>query len=176
MGVTETEHGLADQVDEGRRVSRRKDEWTVAAMAHAAILITVALGPAGGIGLLVGPVSVLAIYLAYRSRSSFISRHALQALAYQALVSVALALLSVLGLAGIGAAWGWSDFLSKGVLASSGRMTALPFTLIVVGALVSCGLSWLAYGLYAALQVYQGRDYRYWLLGDWLARRFDREW
>ena len=175
MGVSGREREPTEQVDVGRGEARQKDEWTVAAMAHAAILITVALGPAGGIGLLIGPVAVLAIHLAYRSRSSFVSRHAVQALAYQAFVGVALALLSVLGVAGIGAAWGWADVLSEGVVASSLQMMALPFTLIVVGALVSGGLSWLAYGLYAALQVYQGRDYRYWLIGDWLARRLGRE-
>ena len=69
MGVSGREREPTEQVDVGRGEARQKDEWTVAAMAHAAILITVALGPAGGIGLLIGPVAVLAIHLAYRSRS-----------------------------------------------------------------------------------------------------------
>jgi uncharacterized Tic20 family protein len=151
--------------------ARPESEWTVAAIAHAAILVTVALGPAIGIGLLVGPSVVLAIYLAYRSRSDFVSRHAVQALVYQVAGGGALALLGGLGLSAVAAAWGVSNAVSTGLPAGSVQTSALPFTLIIAGTLLSILLSWLAYGLYAALQVYQGRDYRYWLIGDWMAKR-----
>ena len=148
-----------------------QSEWTVAAIAHAAILVTVALAPAMGVGLLVGPVAIIAIYLAYRSRSGFVARHAVQALVYQVAGGGALALLGGLGLSAIAAAWGFSNTISSGVPASPMQTSALPFTLIVAGTLLSLVLSWLAYGLYASLQVYQGRDYRYWLIGDWMTMR-----
>jgi len=148
-----------------------ESEWTVAAIAHAAILVTVALGPAIGIGLLIGPAVVVAIYLAYRSRSDFVSHHAVQALVYQVAGGGALAVLGGLGLSAVAAAWGVSNAVSTGLPASSVQTSALPFTLIIAGTLLSVLLSWLAYGLYAALQVYQGRDYRYWLIGDWMASR-----
>ena len=42
------------------------DEWTVAALAHATVLLTLVLGAAGGIGALIGPAVALAIYFGYR--------------------------------------------------------------------------------------------------------------
>ena len=60
------------------------DSWTVAALAHASIAVTLLLSFAGGIGALVGPAIALAIYFGYRQRSRFVAYHALQAVAYQA--------------------------------------------------------------------------------------------
>jgi len=34
--------------------------------------------------------------------------------------------------------------------------------------LAGAPFAWLGYGLYGAYQVYQGRNYRYWLIGEWL--------
>jgi hypothetical protein len=34
--------------------------------------------------------------------------------------------------------------------------------------LLGAPLLWVGYALYAAYQVYQGEDFRYWLLGEWL--------
>jgi hypothetical protein len=150
-------------------------EWTMAAVAHGAILITVALGPALGLGLLVGPAIVLAIFLAYRNRSEHVARHAVQALAYQVGGGGALTLLGGLGASAVAAAWGISSDVSNAVPIGPLQTSAIPFTLIVAGTMLSVVLSWLAYGLYAALQVYQGGDFRYWLIGDWIGRRGNRD-
>ena len=60
------------------------DEWTLAALAHASVLLTLVLGMAGGIGALVGPIIPLMMVLGYRGKSRFVAQHALQSLMYQA--------------------------------------------------------------------------------------------
>ena len=67
-------------------------DWTVAAIAHAAACLTVVLGLASGIGLIIGPVVALAIHFVYRARSRFVALHALQSLAYQVAGAVSLSL------------------------------------------------------------------------------------
>ena len=144
-------------------------EWTVAAMAHATICLTVALMLAGGIGLVVGPVAALAIHVVYRARSRFVAFHALQSIAYQVGGAVALLLLGATGVASVAAAWELGGLVSEGLSGIVLRLLALPFSMVVAGGLFGVTLSWLAYGLYAAFQVYQGRNFRYWLIGDWVA-------
>ena len=145
-------------------------EWTIAAIAHAAVCVTVVLGLAGGIGLIIGPVVALAIHFAYRARSRFVALHALQSLAYQIAGAVSLSLLGALGAVGVAAAWVFSGLLADATSGVRLRLHALPLSLVVVGVFLSGVLSWLAYGLYGAYQVYQGRDFRYWLIGDWIVR------
>jgi len=43
---------------------------------------------------------------------------------------------------------------------------ALLLTLLMVLLLVGVPFAWLGYGLYAAYEVYQGRDFLYWLVGE----------
>lgn len=152
----------------GRRL---ESDWTPAALAHASILLTVALAPAFGIGVVVGPGVAVAVLLAYRTRSEFVSQQALQALKYQVAGGGVVAVFVGLGLSAIAAAWGVSDRCADALSLVSQSTSALPITLVVVGTALSVVLSWLAYGLYAALQVYQGRDSHYWLIGDWTSRR-----
>ena len=145
-------------------------DWTVAAIAHAAACLTVVLGLASGIGLIIGPVVALAIHFVYRARSRFVALHALQSLAYQVAGAVSLSLLGALGAAGVAAARGLSGLLGDATSRIDLRLHPLPLALVVAGVFLSGVLSWLAYGLYGAYQVYQGRDFRYWLIGDWILR------
>jgi uncharacterized Tic20 family protein len=153
----------------------RTGDWTAAAIAHAAVCLTVGLGPAGGIGLIIGPAVALAIYVVYRARSRFVALHALQSLAYQVAGSVSISLLSVLGASAVLTAWGLAGLSADATGSAELRVPALPLTLVVAGVVLSVLLSWVAYGVYAAYQVYQGRDFRYWLIGDWVAGRWKRD-
>ena len=51
----------------------------------------------------------------------------------------------------------------------------LPLTLVLTVALPTAlavmPLVVLVYGLYAALEVYAGREFRYWLVADWIEKR-----
>jgi uncharacterized Tic20 family protein len=152
----------------GGAAMKPTEEWTAAALAHASILLTVILGLAGGVGALVGLVVPLVMYLGYRRKSRFVAFHALQSFVYQAAsVLIYLVLAAVLA-ALVAMAWTVSGLLA-GVLVGFLLMPfALLLTLVMVLLLVGTPLAWLGYGLYAAYQVYQGRNFRYWLIGEWL--------
>jgi uncharacterized Tic20 family protein len=145
-------------------------EWTAAALAHASILLTLVLAFAGGVGALVGLAVPLVIYLSYRERSRFITFHALQSLVYQgAGALIYLVLVAVLA-AAVAATWTISGILSAVVIGFLLMPLALVITILTVILLVGAPLLWVGYGLYAAYRVYQGEDFRYWQVGEWLER------
>ena len=47
----------------------------------------------------------------------------------------------------------------------------LVLTVALPAALVVMPLAGLVYGLYGAFEVYAGRDFRYWLVADWIEKR-----
>jgi hypothetical protein len=140
----------------------------MAALAHASVLLTLILAFAGGVGALLGLVAPLVLYLSYRERSGFVAFHALQALVYQgASILIYLTLVVVLALA-VTVAWTISGLLSAVVIGFLLMPLALLITMLMVVMLLGAPLAWVGYGLYAAYKVYQGSDFRYWLLGEWL--------
>jgi uncharacterized Tic20 family protein len=146
------------------------DEWTTAALAHASVLITLILGMAGGIGILVGPVIPLVMYLGYRGKSRFVAFHALQSFAYHTVGVLFYAVLVAVMAVWIAIAWTVSGLLSAVLVGLLLMPFVLLLTLLTIALLVCLPLAWLGYGLYAAYQVYQGRDFRYWSIGEWLER------
>jgi len=119
-------------------------------LAHLSVLVNLVTGFGG-------PIAALIIYLVYRNRSRFISYHALQSLIFQ-----------LIGWYGggtlIGIMWAIVGVLSALLIGVVLIPFALVFTLI-------CGLlplGTLIYGCYGAYQVSQGKDFRYWLVGDWV--------
>ncbi len=146
------------------------DEWTAAMLAHASALLTLILGMAGGVGALVGPAVPLAMYLGYRERSRFVAFHALQSFVYQVAGVLSYAVLAAVLAVWVAIAWTASGLLSAVLVGLLLMPFALLLTLLMVLLLVCAPFSWLAYGLYAAYQVYQGRNFRYWLIGEWLER------
>jgi uncharacterized Tic20 family protein len=142
-----------------------QDERVMAAVAHATVVFS-AVG-------LVGP---LIIWGTQREKSRFLAFQALQAAAYQFVLLLA-------GLAG-GALYTCS-FLSLPVAAllsaPFGERAALCFPFLgfscTLGLLFLLMLAWLAYvgyGLFAAVSVLQGNDFRYAVLGAWLERYLER--
>lgn len=146
------------------------DDWTIAALSHASVLLTLLLAFAGGVGAIVGLVVPLVIYLSYRERSRFVAFQALQALVYQgAGVLIYLVLVIVLALV-VTVSWIVSGLLSAVIIGFLLMPIALLLTLLMVIALLAAPLAWVAYGLYAAYEVYQGNRFRYWLVGEWVER------
>jgi len=164
----ESEKWTGVEPEDGEVMTAPTDEWTAAALAHASVLLTLILGSAGGVGALFGPVVPLAIYLGYRERSRFVAFHALQSLVYQ----VAGVLLYVAFAAFMGSwvelAWTISGLLSVVLIGLLLMPFALLATLLMAFLLAGAPFAWLGYGLYAAYQVYQGRNFHYWLIGEWL--------
>ena len=167
LDVVEVNEHIADTADQ----SSPTDEWTTAALAHASILLTLVLAFAGGVGALVGFAVPLVIYLSYRERSRFITLHALQSLVYQGAGLLIYVVLVVVLAAAVVTAWAISGLLSAVVIGFLLMPLALVITILMVILLLGAPLLWVGYGLYAAYRVYQGEDFRYWLLGEWLERQ-----
>jgi hypothetical protein len=152
------------------RTDGRTDVWTMSALAHTSILLTVALSPAGGVGALVGLVIPLVIYLSYRDRSRFVAFHGMQALVYQGAGILIYLIVAVLLALVVTAAWTISGLLSAVAVGFLLMPLAVLITVGMVVVLLIAPVAWMIYGLYAAYQVYQGNDFRYWLLGEWAER------
>jgi uncharacterized Tic20 family protein len=147
-----------------------ENEWTVAALAHATVLLTLVLGVAGGIGALIGPAVALTIYLGYREKSRFAAFHALQSFAYQVAGVLLYLVFTAVMVVWIVIAWVMTGLLSAVVVGFLMMPFALLMTLLVVLLLICIPIIWLGYGLYASYQVYQGRDFRYRWIGEWVER------
>ncbi len=146
------------------------DEWTVAALAHASVLLTLILGMAGGIGALIGPAVALAMYFGYREKSRFVAFHAMQSFVYQvAGVLLYAAIAAVLGV-WVSIAWTVSGVLSAVFIGLLLMPFALLLTLLMVVLLAGAPVAWVGYGLYASYKTYQGRNFFYRWIGEWVER------
>lgn len=133
-----------------------QDELTMAALAHACILLGLVTNGLGGI------VVALAIWLYERERSAWVSFQALQALVFQ----IALLAVTVLAGAAVGVAWTVVGILSAIVVG----LCLIPPALLLTLLLAIIPLGGLVYGLYAAYETYSGREFRYWLVADFLEK------
>jgi uncharacterized Tic20 family protein len=119
-------------------------------LAHLSTLLNLATGFGG-------PIAALVIYLVYKDRSRFVAYHALQAMVFQLIWWFGGGVL-------IGLMWAIVGLLSTLLVGIVLIPVATCFTpilaLMPVGALV--------YGVIGAVQVSQGQDFKYWLVGDWM--------
>ena len=132
------------------------DERTMAALAHGSAVLNLF----AGIG---GLIAAFVIWMTQREKSAWVAFHALQSLVFQAIVLggtvLVVALVWIVGFA--------VSFATIGF----GTLVAVPVMILVffVGFIIIGGV--VVYGLYGAYQIYQGREFRYIWIGDWLARR-----
>ncbi len=122
------------------------DERQWAMFAHLSILLNLVTG-------FLGVVVPLVIYMIYKDRSRYVAYHSLQSLIFQLVWWVGGGFL-------IGAAWAITGVLSAVLIGLLCIPVALVFSLIPLAAL--------GYGIYGGVQVSQGRDFKYWLVGDWV--------
>lgn len=135
-----------------------KDERINAMLAHASIVLGIFSR-----GLL-GIVLAFLIWITQRGKSKFAARQALQALIYQLLgIVVAIAVWVSWGLMFAG-----SIFVPL-FLNPNHPESFMPFTMIPAGVMIvipfTVMIGWTIYGLYAAYQVWHGKDFDYWLIG-----------
>ena len=122
------------------------DERQWAMFAHLSILLNLVTG-------FLGVVAPLVIYMIYKGRSRYVAYHSLQSLIFQLVWWVGGGFL-------IGAAWAITGVLSAVLIGLLCIPVALVLSLIPLAAL--------GYGIYGGVQVSQGRDFKYWLVGDWV--------
>jgi len=99
-------------------------------------------------GVLITVIVALVIWLTQKEKSKYVEFQAKQALVYQLVVGVALTVMMVIS--------GLLMFVYIGFL-------LMPIVMLL-------GLVAVIYGLYAAYQTYQGKDFRYVIIGDMLAK------
>ncbi len=125
----------------------------------------------GGLAVIVGALVPLIIWLAFRERSSFVAFHAIQASVFQLASVVAWVGLLIFGAAILIPAWIVTILLSLVLIGLLLLPLVLVLTIALPTALVVMPLAVLVYGLYGAFEVYGGRDFRYWLVADWIEKR-----
>jgi hypothetical protein len=100
-----------------------------------------------------GPIIPLIIYFVFKDRSRYVAYHSLQSFLMQLIVWVGGGTLT-------GLAWAVTVplvFLAVGLLCIPFALliTALPFLALI-------------YGVWGAVETSQGKDFKYWLIGDWV--------
>ena len=122
------------------------DERTLAMLAHLSNL----LNPVTGF---LGMLVPLGMYLIYKDRSRYV--------AYQSLQSFIFQLIWWFGAGAVAMAlWMVSSFLAVLIIGCFIMPVAALVTLLPVASLI--------YSIYAGIECSQGRDFRYWLIGDWV--------
>ena len=132
------------------------DERTWGMLAHLSVLINPITGFAG-------PIAALVIYLIYKDRSRYVAYHALQAMIFQLIWWYGGGLL-------IGAMWAIVGALSAILIG----IVLIPFALLFTFILAILPLGAILYGIIGAVQVSQGQDFKYWLVGDWVRGTLSR--
>jgi hypothetical protein len=94
----------------------------------------------------------------------------LQTLIYQGVGILIYALVVAVTVATATVAWTISGLLSVVFIGFLLMPLALLVTVLMVILLLGIPLVWVGYGLYAAYRIYEGYDFRYWLLGEWVER------
>jgi uncharacterized protein len=126
------------------------DEKTWSMLAHLSVLLNLVTGFAG-------PIAALVIYLVYKDRSRRVAFNALQAMIFQLICWYGGGLL-------VGVVWAIVGALSAVLIG----IVLIPFAVLFTMALAMLPLGGLVYGVIGAIQVSQGQDFKYWLVGDWV--------
>jgi uncharacterized protein len=126
------------------------DERTWGTLAHLSTLLNLVTGFGG-------PIAALIIYLVYKDRSRFVAYHALQAMIFQLIWWFGGGVL-------IGLMWVIVGALSAILIG----IVLIPFALIITLVLALMPVGAIIYGIIGAVQVNQGEDFKYWLVGDWV--------
>jgi len=126
-----------------------QEERSWAMLSHLSILLNLISG-------FIGVFAPLVIYIIFRERSRYVAFQSLQAFVFQLLAWVGGGVIAAI-------AWFLSGLLSTILIGCLCVPVAILLSLIPLGALV--------YGIIGGIQCSQGRDFRYWLIGDWLAKQ-----
>lgn len=126
------------------------EERTWSTLAHLSVLLNLITGFAG-------PIAALVIYLIYKDRSRKVAYHALQAMIFQLIWWYGGGLL-------IGAMWAVVGVLSAILIG----IVLIPLAVVMTLVLVALPIGAVIYGIVGAIQVNQGQDFKYWLVGDWV--------
>jgi len=123
-----------------------EEEHQWAMIAHLGVLVNLISG-------FLGPLVPLGIYMIYKDRSRYVAYQSLQALIFQLIWWIGGGVLT-------GIAWAITGALSAVIVG----LLCIPFACIIS----AMPLVALGYGIYGGIQTSQGKDFKYWLVGDWM--------
>jgi hypothetical protein len=123
---------------------------TWAMVAHLSVLLNLVTG-------FLGVVAALVIYIIYKDRSRFVAYQAMQSFVFQLIFWAG-------GGLAIGAIWAVTGALSAVFIG----LLCVPFALLFTIILGLMPLVALVYGVYAGIEANQGKEFKYWLVGDWV--------
>jgi uncharacterized Tic20 family protein len=126
------------------------DERTWASLAHLCVLLNLFTGFGG-------PIAALIIYVVFRDRSRLVAYHALQSMIFQLIWWFGGGVL-------IGIMWAIVGTLSAILIG----LILIPFAIIATIVIGLLPVGALIYGVIGGIQVSQGQDFKYWLVGDWV--------
>lgn len=156
-----------------------QDERVLAALAHAGVIIP-----------MWGMIGAIVVWVTQREKSRFVAFQALQGAVYQltlflcAFVGFACYLCTMFGtfpltfvLAPFGVFIGEAAESPEtgGALGGLVAMLTMFFPLCILGLVILIGLAYVLYGLYGALRVLQGYDFRYAVIGRRLEEYLNRQ-
>jgi len=130
------------------------DEVTMAAIAHGSALLGLFTSGIGGI------IVALIIWLVKKEESAYVAFQSLQSLVFQIAVLVVTMIAAIL----VAFLWTVAGVLSAILIG----LCLMPFALVATFAIILIPLAGLIYGLYGAIECYNGRDFEYWLVADFL--------
>lgn len=122
------------------------DERTWAMLAHLSVLVNLFTG-------VLGPFVALVIYLVFANRSKYVAYHAMQSFLFQLVVWY-----------GIGVMWGVVGLLSAVIIG----VVLIPFACLLTPVMLIGMAIAPVYGIYAAVETSQGKDFQYWWVGGWV--------
>jgi hypothetical protein len=126
------------------------DERTWATLAHLSVLLNLVTG-------FLGPIAALLVYFLYRERSRYVAYHAMQSFVFQLITWYG-------GGALIGAVWAITGALSAILIG----LVLIPVACVLTVLLGLLPVGGIIYGMWGAIECNQGKDFKYWLVGDWV--------
>ena len=136
-----------------------QDERVMGALAHIAALLPV-----------MGIIASIVIWVTQKDKSRFVAFQALQAIAYQLTFIVVwlIGMACYMGTFFLTFAGGIMGSVNPDTSLLTGGLFFLPF-LVFFGLFALMGI-WIIYAIIAAVMVFQGKDFRYFLIGRWVER------
>ncbi|MFP4344083.1 MAG: DUF4870 domain-containing protein [Anaerolineales bacterium] len=126
-----------------------EDERLWAMLAHLSVLLNLVTG-------FLGVAAALVIYLIYRDRSRYVAYQALQAFLFQLIFWAGGGVL-------IGAVWAVVGALSVVVIG----ILLVPLAILATVVFALMPIIAVVYGVVGGIETNSGKDFRYWLVGDW---------
>lgn len=128
------------------------DARTIAMLAHLSVLLNLVTG-------FLGVIAPLVIYLIYKERSRYVAFQSMQAFVFQLVWWAGGGLI-------IGAVWAITGALSAVFIG----LLCIPFAVIISVLAGLMPVVALVYGVYGGIEANAGKDFKYWLIGDWVSR------